>query len=391
MGIISRYLLLELIKVFAFTVAGMTGLMMLVGIVQEAIRENLTPGTIIELLPFLLPNALCFAIPGTMLFSVCLVYGRMSAANEIVAIKSAGQTPLRVLWPALLLALSLSFFTVFLNDLAVSWGRSGAYRVVLNAVEKTIYSVLSVERVYKKGNLSIEVDGVENGELIMPSIEIQDSRRVLRFQAKTAKIFVRPNEEQLVFSVKDAVAHDPARGATIRLANDEIEIPLRSQDKDRKESPSNLPLRSMTQELQTEMRNLDDQQRLFALQAAMGFCAGDFHDLATPMWDERSEALIGSEQRIHRLRTEPWRRWANGFSCLCFVLLGVPLAIYLRRADFWTTFALCFLPILIAYYPLLMFGVSQAKAGRVPPFTVWMGNIVIMLVGLWLVKRTIRS
>ena len=34
--------------------------------------------------------------------------------------------------------------------------------------------------------------------------------------------------------------------------------------------------------------------------------------------------------RLHRLHTEPWRRWANGFSCLCFVMIGVPVAVWLR-------------------------------------------------------------
>ncbi len=393
MGILSRYVFVELLKVFLITATGMTLLMMLVGVVQEAVRENLTPETILQLLPYILPNALCFAIPGTILFSVCLVFGRMSAANEIVAIKSAGLSPLRVLWPALLLACCLSFFTVFLNDLAVSWGRHGIYRVVLNSVEKTIYAVLNSERSYSKGNLTIEVDGVADKQLLSPRVEIQDERRVLRFQAESARIYVNLEQEELVFSVKDAIAEDPTHGAIIRLADDEIGIPLRDTTKERVRaaSPSNLPLKTMSRELEQEQKNLDSFQRLFALQAAMGCSAGDFHDVTSSLWNERRERLVDSQQRIYRLRTEPWRRWANGFSCLCFVLVGAPLAVYLRRSDFWTTFALCFIPILIAYYPLLMFGVSQAKAGRVPPITVWLGNLVMLTVGAWLVKRMVRS
>ena len=81
---------------------------------------------------------------------------------------------------------------------------------------------------------------------------------------------------------------------------------------------------------------------------------------------------------------------ANGFSCLCFVLIGAPMAIRLRHAEFLASFFACFLPILLVYYPLLMGAVGQAKDGAVPPPTVWLGNIVLALWGLWLMRRVIR-
>ena len=94
--------------------------------------------------------------------------------------------------------------------------------------------------------------------------------------------------------------------------------------------------------------------------------------------------------RIHRIDMEPWRRWANGFSCLAFVLVGAPMAIRMRNADFLTSFFLCFLPILLVYYPVFMAGVSQAKAGELHPIAVWGGNLLITLWGLWLLRGVIR-
>jgi lipopolysaccharide export system permease protein len=88
---------------------------------------------------------------------------------------------------------------------------------------------------------------------------------------------------------------------------------------------------------------------------------------------------------------EPWRRWANGFSCLCFVLVGAPMAIRMRNADFLTSFFLCFLPILVVYYPVVMLGVDQAKRGSVPPVAVWFGNLLIVLWGWWLLRRVVRQ
>jgi len=90
------------------------------------------------------------------------------------------------------------------------------------------------------------------------------------------------------------------------------------------------------------------------------------------------------------LLLEPHRRWSAGFSCLCFAWVGAPMAIRRRNRDFLTSFFLCFVPILIVYYPLLAYGVDGAKNGTVPAYTVWAGNLLLMLWGAWLLRRVIR-
>jgi lipopolysaccharide export system permease protein len=90
------------------------------------------------------------------------------------------------------------------------------------------------------------------------------------------------------------------------------------------------------------------------------------------------------------LKTEPHRRWAAGLSCLCFVMVGAPLAIRLRNSDFLTSFFLCFLPILIVYYPLLAYGIGRAKSGAVPPQVVWLGNLILVAAGVWMTRRMMR-
>ena len=94
--------------------------------------------------------------------------------------------------------------------------------------------------------------------------------------------------------------------------------------------------------------------------------------------------------RMYRLVIEPARRWANGFSCLCFVLIGAPAGILLRNSDFLTSFFACFMPILLVYYPLLFLGVDQAKLGILPSWSVWTGNVILMICGVWLLRRVQR-
>lgn len=104
MTIISRYVLLELLKVFLVSLAALTLFMVVIGLVKEAQQQGLGAMQIAALLPYVLPEAMRFAVPGTMLFAVCSVFGRLASSNEITALKAAGISPLVVFWPATILA-----------------------------------------------------------------------------------------------------------------------------------------------------------------------------------------------------------------------------------------------------------------------------------------------
>jgi lipopolysaccharide export system permease protein len=131
-------------------------------------------------------------------------------------------------------------------------------------------------------------------------------------------------------------------------------------------------------------------QQEMAAESAYLMIAGDFDRLTAPGQGRRNQELDAARYRLFRLKTEPWRRWANGFSCLFFVVAGIPLSVRQKNRDFLSSFFLCFLPILLVYYPLLAFGVDRAKTGALPPYTVWAGNIMLLLAGLWLLRRVLR-
>ncbi len=64
-----------------------------------------------------------FALPATLLFAVCAVYGRIAADNEVLAVKAAGVPPMRIMTPTLIIGFLFSPLAVWMMDLAVSWGR----------------------------------------------------------------------------------------------------------------------------------------------------------------------------------------------------------------------------------------------------------------------------
>ena len=88
------------------------------------------------------------------------------------------------------------------------------------------------------------------------------------------------------------------------------------------------------------------------------------------------------------LDTEIYRRMAMSTSCLVFVLLGSPFAIIQARRQFLTSFMMCFFPILVGYYPLMMLMMNQSKAGVLNPmWAMWVPNLVALIFAVFARRR----
>jgi lipopolysaccharide export system permease protein len=380
--------------VFLVTLIALTTFMLLVGAVQVAINKGLGAKQIVLALPYLLPNALMFAVPGTILFAVSMVYGRMSASNELLALKSLGLSPMVVIWPALALSVLLSFTTVWLNDLAMSWGFFGVERVVIDSAEEIAYSVLRKHKSFKSDAFEVTVKGFDKTHphlLIAPvfSIPASDGSGTVTITAKSAELRSVPGSGKLTLIIYDAVVEGPDFYGEAPNSVLERELDI-NPDVGREVSPSHLALSEIPAATARQQEVIERlEERMVAL-AGLQILGGDFDHLSGSGWNEEVHNLRHQKYQYYRMLTEPPRRWANGFSCLCFTLVGAGMAIRMRNSDMLTSFALCFFPILIAYYPLLMFALDRAKAGEIDPHAVWLANVFMVLWGLWLLRRVIR-
>jgi len=154
--------------------------------------------------------------------------------------------------------------------------------------------------------------------------------------------------------------------------------------------PSHMQLCRISAAKQDQRGRIERCEQALAVDAAYQMLTGDFQGLNDAAWRERLGELERERERMHRLETEPYRRWASGFSCLAFVIVGIPLAIRLRNADIMTTFGICFLPILGFYYPLFAVCLDRAKLGALPPYSMWLGNLVCLAVGAWQLRKVLR-
>lgn len=395
MGIIGRYVLSELLKVFTLSLGVLTLLFIVVGLVREARDQGLEPTQVVQLIPFVLPDALRYTVPATILLSACMVYGRMSSSNEVTALKSLGISPMTVLWPILIFSFVLSVATVWLNDLAVTWGREGVRRVVLESVEEIVYGMLRTNRTYSSKDVSIVVKRVDGRKLINPTISMQSKTGSMTLTCENAELRSDIAEGALTIVCFNGELEIETNGKTrkILFPGEELErsFPLdQGKTKDEIGHPSYMAMNAIPDTIAELKREITTQYDELAAKAALSMMTGDFAELGSPEWNTEDAEKQIKMQRVFRLQTEPHRRWSNGFSCFCFALVGAPLAIRLRNADLMTSFFLCFGPILLVYYPLLAFGVDFAKNGTLPPYAVWGGNIVLMLAGLWILRKVVR-
>jgi lipopolysaccharide export system permease protein len=394
MSSITRYITAELIGWLTIVLVLITFVLILVLVAGEATRMGLGLGPTLRLLPFVLPTALAYAAPCAILFTICLVYGRMSADNEIVATKALGITPVVLLWPAGIIAFGVSLVGVWLTDLAFSWGAVGAQRVVIQSVEEIAYGMLRTQKSYANQRFSIVVKDVQDRKLIRPIMHFQANNDMPAVRISAAEAELKSDLSRNVMRVilTDFEIEIAPNIRSFVPGRDFREFPLSFfAAKDVREgNPTNLPLRQISTEIPLQERHIEEKERSLAAQTAIALVTGDLDELSEANWKLQRKSLADARSRLFRLRTEPWRRWANGFSSLCFVLVGAPLAILLKRADVMTRFGYCFVPILLAYYPALIGLCDRAKSGALPPYVVCAPNLLLALVGFWLLKRVVR-
>ncbi len=395
MTLVSRYIGWELIKAFVLSLLGITLLLLIILLAQRSIQEGLGPVPVLRLIPYLLPDVFRMAIPATMLLATCLVYGRMSGANEIVALKANGSSPMVAIWPAIVISFLVSLVSVWLNDVAVTWGRRGIDRVVLQSFEDIAYGMLRTQRAFSTSSMSIHVKDVQGETLIRPTISLHnnDNSPPMTLVAQKAHLNLNTDTDQLKIVLHDTqfdVGSDFFGEWPDRF---EYELPLASLagPKRTANSPSDTALRDISARVAGQNATIQNLKQTLAAKAGMLMLTGNLMELAGNDCRNISSDLKRARYALNRYQAEPFRRWANGFCCLAFVILGATYAIRKRIGDFWTCFAKVFFPIVILYYPFFQFGVNKAKTGEFPPYSVWMGNAFFFILGVLMIRRMINK
>lgn len=391
MKIIIRYTIFGVSKIFLIALTIMTTFFIIVLGVAEAYSQGVSLETMMQMMPYLLPESLRYSIPMTLLLGTTIFFARMSTSNEILALKSLGVSPWRVVWPVLVFAVVISLFSVFLNDLAVSWGRKGVTRIIAGASEQILFNRLKKDKKVEGPNgLTIMVQGVENKTLIMPTvIDNSSTRQINADQAELNLDVIAGELELILYNVTITEGKRDSYLKDIRVKQSIASV-LNFDRGDK--HPSEMPMKRIPEEIVLQEEEIKTNTRKMATNSAFAISLGDLDQLVSDEWKSGENLLAANNKRLHRLKTEPPRRWSSGFSCFFFVWIGAPLAIWLKlkNGNLFNSFFACFIPILIGYYPLLVAGLSLAKDGTFPPLIVWAANISLGICGCYFYRRILK-
>jgi lipopolysaccharide export system permease protein len=390
MKTIHRYILWELFWTFFMAFVAMSVLLIVGFLVKEAIAKHVPLITIAQMIPYAVVEMSRISLPMTLLLAVTTFFARMSGNNEVIALKSLGIPPRTFLFPVMMLGIIVSLFAVWLNEMAVTWGRVGINTVLYLAAEDILLEQLKRNHTFETQaqDITIMVKGVENRRLLSPTITRKKPSSII--EAQTAQLKIDFTAQMLTIILKNVKAES---GSVKYISGDQmISIPLPQvvQNTNADPSASNMGFQQLNEKSTETQESIDKQCRMIAAKKTFAVCMGSVDAWSDPKITQLNNSNKMLKKRVQRFNAEVPRRWATSFSCFFFIWLGAPLAIWMKKSDIFSSFFACFIPVLLFYYPLLMYGLIGAKNGTLPENSVWTANICLGIAGLWFLRRIHR-
>lgn len=123
MKILDRYITKEFINPFVFSIAAFTAIFLgtrtLFQIAQYVTKNGASFQAALKLFIYSLPGVIVLTFPLAMLLASLLLFGRLSAASELTAMRSGGISFFRIALPVFVIAFLVSLFATALNELLV--------------------------------------------------------------------------------------------------------------------------------------------------------------------------------------------------------------------------------------------------------------------------------
>lgn len=361
--IIKRYLFMEMVGPF-FVSLGVLTFVLLIAKVMELTDLVVSRGVGLDvvgrLLLYTLPYFFVFTIPMATLLAVLLAFLRLSADNEITALKAAGVGLTQLLPPVAFLALLGWLVSSALAIWALPWGNHNFENLVFQTARSKTDLALR-ERVFLDSfqGLIIYINRLP-GEGMMQDVFIADERdpsRAYTVVAKRGKLFPA-SQGKVTVRLYDGTLHTVGAG-------------LKSAQTAQFE----------TYDVTMDAAGLGSGERTGAKHEKEMYLP----ELMAEMAKEKP-----SSRRYYLLDMEFQKKFTLPFSCLVMALIGLPLGTHSRSGRSWGIAVA--LVIFFSYYIMLSAAWSFGAQGVYPPVVgMWVPNILFGLLGLLLFERELKE
>lgn len=376
--ILKRYILKELFAPSLLGLLFFTFLLFITRIFRLAdilLSEGVDPVLVGQFALCLLPSLLSFTIPCAILVGVLISFGRIASDNEILAIHTSGIHLFTVFWPVVIFGLivSLAMFTINYSFIPNLNFKSMDY---LYQIEFQLFNTLRPGRFYdelESGDTDITFyygsrDPVSTDML---NIHMKLVSKIYKFTDENNASDKRKKETLLLAEKGRIVADNDSRMIHLQLLNGSIH-PL-----DRK-NPAQNNIIFFKELRRTFNPTLDKMKETLSKKKNK--------DMTVPELLKTVRQGKGiSERRVNKARVTLLQRFSNPLACLTFILIGMPLAIYIRPSGKSVGYAVSF-GLLFLYYLLMKWGSSLGEVGHPLAFlAIFSPNLLLGSIGCILI------
>ena len=324
---------------------------------ETIVHGVMPPGFIYELALALLPTVLVFTVPIAVLSGTIIGLGRMGSDSELVAMRAAGISTWKMLWPVLLLGLLTTAGAFELNlhevpraqeHLRLVAVRAALYKLDSPVQPRTFTSDIPNYVIYVRDG---DRTRGEWGRVFIQSIETDGSTRVIT-----------------------------ARKGRIDSSKEQSELVLQDAVQTRLPAPNARDQSYIVERLQ-QLRILFNTGRNALLAKIQ-----ESHLSPDEMrWSElRKSAIEGDAAEKREAMTVVHKRLAFSVTPFLFSLLGGALALRVRRGSRGFGVLLS-LAIVLLYYLVTVAGDQMARAGSLPSIVgAWLATALILVSALML-------
>ncbi|MFA5087698.1 MAG: LptF/LptG family permease [Candidatus Omnitrophota bacterium] len=352
MRILRGYVLRECVFPFLLALAVLTCVFLLGNLIQLAnlvINKGVSLTLVGKVFLLYIPLLLGYTLPIACLVSIILAFSRLSADNEILAIRTCGVHIKRILLPLMVIGVILSLISIILNEKIIPYAHHEQRRVLKQLGAQNPTALLEAGLFIKsfKDQIlfihRIEDNKLYNVTIYQPQPDNRPTRTII---AKRGEFTPIPGTSQIKMKLMEGTSDepnlkDPNSFYKLNFRNYFMTLDLSNSNKQIEKKPKGMTLKELREEK-----------------------------------DKLQKLLIDTT----RLDTEYYRKITWSFSALFFILLGFPIAVITHRRERTANLLLAFL--CAAVYYLLSLGCEALSIQKIASagLIMWVPNGAAALV-----------
>lgn len=393
MRLIDRYLGRELITSALFAVCTLSLVLVLGQIFKklfEFVVDHNVPATfIITFVAYFLPLSLIFSIPWGFLTAVLLVYGRLSAGNELTALRTAGLSMWRISRPILFLALVFSGVCLWINLYVAPRAQQNLKDAFFQVATNNPAAAFSGDQVITDfPNKKIYVGSKEGNKLLNVHVfDLNNDNKPVRVVfARTGSLETDLGSKQIIMRLEGSrfEQRDYAQPNDLTKIRDGITMhdfvfPISLEELYAKKQGRRKVESFTYDELKTDLAQKRDQ-----LQKDKARQKDDPNDATL------KKVVRGDIGSVAAAFTELNKRFSYSLACFTFALIGIPLGITAHRQETSAGFGLSLVVAFTYFLIIIVVNTLREKASLHPEFLIWLPNVIFLTLGGYLFVRLSR-